>query len=234
MERLRSLVVKLVIVSFSLAALLGIIALVGADVLGDTGSKVLGTTFVVGVEALAVLCYLAVGNTRLWWLGVVGGIISLVPFAIALWLIWSESSQDGALLRTLGVAVTIAASLAQASLLSTVADRPRPRVVPLLAVTFAAIAVLAVMICYPIITDSEPSSWYWRILGIVAILDVLGTILVIALQKFTGGAGAPQHEPALPDALQARLVEAARERGTTPSALLGELLDDLPRKSTDR
>lgn len=85
------------------------------------------------------------------------------------------------------------------------------------------------MICYPIITESEPFDWYWRILGIVAILDVLGTILVIALQKFSGpDASTSQHTSVLPAATEARLVEAARIRGTSPEALVDSLLDGLP------
>lgn len=229
MKNLRSLVVRLVIVSFSLAALLGIITLLAADALGESGGKVLGTTFVVGLESLAVLCYLAVAGTRRSWLGVAGGLISLVPFGLVLWLIWSETLEGDLLWKIFGVGLTLAASLAQACLLAAVADHPRRRVGPLLGVTFVAIVVLAAMICYPIITESEPFDWYWRILGIVAILDVLGTILVIALQKFSGpDASTSQHPSVLPAATEARLVEAARIRGTSPEALVDSLLDGLP------
>lgn len=228
MKNLRSLVVRLVVVSFSLAALLGIITLLAADALGDTGSRVLFTTFVVGVESLAVLCYLAVAGTRRSLMGVAGGAISLVPFAIVLWIIWSETFESDWVWRTFGISLTLAASLAQACLLAAVADKPRPRVSPMLTATFAAIVVLAAMIIYPISTQAEPSGWYWRILGIVAILDVLGTILVIALQKFAGTDNTRHHgSPMLSAATEARLVEAARLRGTTPAALLDELLDDL-------
>lgn len=234
MKDLRSVVVKVVVVSFSLAALLGIATLLGADALGETGGKVLGTTFVVGVESLAVLCYLAVAGTRRAPLGVAGGVISLVPFALSLWLIWvdvwvDETAGD-VLWRTLGVGVTLAASLAQACLLSAVTERPRPRVQALLAATFAAITVLAAMIIVPIVLEPDVGDWYWRILGIVAILDVLGTVLVIALQKFTAGpsAPAPAGASSLSPAASTRLAEAAHHRGTTPSALLEELLDGLP------
>lgn len=230
MRDLRSVVVKVVVVSFSLAALLGIATLLGADALGETGGKVLGTTFVVGVESLAVLCYLAVAGTRRAPLGVAGGVISLVPFALALWFIWVDDLDGDVLWRTFGVGVTLAASLAQACLLSAVTERPRPRVRALLAATFAAIAVLAVMIVVPIVLEPDVGDWYWRILGIVAILDVLGTVLVIALQKFTGSTPpAPVDDASrLSPATASRLGEAAHRRGTTPSALVEELLDGLP------
>ena len=104
---------------------------------------------------------------------------------------------------------------------------PRPRVGPLLTVTFGAIVVLAAMICYPILVEAEPFLSYWRILGIVAILDVLGTILVIAVQKFTGANDTAHPTSVLPPATEARLVEAARVRGTSPAALVDGLLDGL-------
>ena len=229
MKDLRSIVVRLVVVSFSVAALLGIAALLGADVLGETGARVLGTTCVVGVESIAVLCYLAVGGTRRQMLGVAGGLISLVPFGIMLWLIWAGEFDLDITLRVFGVGLTTAASLAQACLLAAVADQPRPRVKPLLTATFAAMVVLAVMIVIPIVSASDPGDWYWRVLGIVAILDVLGTILVIALQKFSGASSTSVPEPSvITTAAESRLADAAHKRGTTPSALLDELLDRLP------
>lgn len=229
MKDLRAIVVKIVVVSFSLAALLGIATLLGADALGETGGKVLGTTFVVGVESLAVLCYLAVADSRRAALGVVGGVISLVPFALSLWITWVEEMSGDVLWRTVGVGITLAASLAQACLLSAVAERPRPRVSALLAATFAAIAVLAVMIAVPIVAEPDVGDWYWRLLGIVAILDVLGTVLVIAMQKFTGADHGATAEPALLSvATESRLVDAAQRRRTTPSELVDELLERLP------
>lgn len=239
MRDLRAVVVKVVIVSFSLAALLGIATLLTGDALGETSDKVLGTTFVVGVESLAVLCYLAVAGTRRAYLGIVGGVISLVPFGLTVWIIWVDDIWwSDTLFRVLGIGLTLAASLAQASLLAAVADRPRPRVRGLLAVTFVAITALAALISYPIVTEAELGEWYFRTVGIVAILDVLGTILVIALQKFTAprpaaprsaeaAASMPRDRVLLPPDTEARLVEAARRRGTTPGLLLDDLLDDL-------
>lgn len=233
MRDLRAVVVKVVIVSFSLAALLGIATLLTGDALGETADKVLGTTFAVGVESLAVLCYLAVAGTRRAYLGIVGGLISLVPFGLAVWIIWVDDIWSDSLFRILVIGLTLAASLAQASLLAAVAGRPRPRVRGLLVATFVAITVLAALIIYPIITEADPGEWYYRMVGIVAILDVLGTILVIALQKFTTARPAEAAAPGSHDALllppgtETRLAEAARRRGTTPALLLDDLLDDL-------
>ena len=224
----RSVVAKLVVGSFSIAALLGILALLGGGEISSVQGNVLLTTLVVGVESLAVLCYLAVGETRRAWLGVVGGVVSLVPFGVALWLVWGSWDDGELIFKSFGVGLTLAASVAQACLLLGLSDPPRGRVRSLLPLTLALVAVLALMIVGPILAEQDPGDVYWRVLGIVAILDVLGTVLVIVLQRFVGSAGPAPH-PVAPTAAQARLTEVARSRGTTPDALLHELLDTLER-----
>jgi MFS family permease len=226
MKDLRTLVVRLVVGSFSVAALLGIAALLGGAALDGTGGKVLLTTLVVGVESLAVLCYLAVGTGRWAWVGAVGGLVSLVPTAIALWLVWGSWDGDGALLlRTFGVGVTLALSLAQACLLLGSAEAARGRGRALLTVTSALVGLLAAMVVAAILTDGGLGGTFWRLLGVVAILDVLGTIVTIVTLRLTSrqdrapvAEGGTAHD---------RLVAEARRRGTTPDALLGELLEGI-------
>ena len=102
MKDLRRLVVTLVIGSFSVAALLGIIALLGGGELGETEGRVLLTTVIVGVESIAVLCYLAVAGKRSALVGLAGGVVSLVPFSLALWLTWGGERAAVALGRLRG------------------------------------------------------------------------------------------------------------------------------------
>lgn len=227
MKDLRTLVVRLVVGSFSVAALLGIAALVGGAALDGAGGKVLLTTLVVGVESLAVLCYLAVGTGRWAWVGVAGGAVSLVPTAIALWLVWGSWDDDATTLaRTFGVGVTLALSLAQASLLLGSAGAARDRGRALLWATLALVGVLVVMVVAAILTDGGLGGTFWRLLGVVAILDVLGTVVTIVTLRLTSR---PATAPAAVDATPARdrLAAAARRRGTTPDALLSELLDGI-------
>ena len=227
MKDLRSAVAKVVVASFSLAALLGILALLGGGDFSDTQGRVLLTTVVVGVESVAVLCYLAVAGTRRAPVGVVGGLVSLVPFGVALWFTWGTDGGDGGFLwRAFGVGLTVAASLAQVSLLLSATGQPRRRARGLLVATLVAIAVLAAMVVVPIVADPDLGDWYWRVLGVVAILDVLGTVVVIVLQRVVGPARRAEAEPALlAPAVESRLVDAARARGTSPSALVSDLLD---------
>ena len=91
MKDMRKFVVRLVIGSFSIAAILGIVALLGGGDFGDTQGRVLLTTVIVGVESIAVLCYLAVTGRPTAIVGIVGGIVSLVPFGLALWMTWAAA-----------------------------------------------------------------------------------------------------------------------------------------------
>jgi len=221
-KNLRRLVVTLVIGSFSVAALLGIIALLGGGELGETEGRVLLTTVIVGVESIAVLCYLAVAGKRSALVGLAGGLISLVPFSVALWLTWGGSDPQR-LWDVFGVGVTIAATLAHACLLLAL-DRGRLRL--LLVGTLVAMAVVAAMISNAIINGEDLGDLYWRWFGVVAILDVLGTVVFAALGIFSGRAK-PDGEPGLmTPALESRVVDAARSRGVSPTQLITDALDD--------
>ncbi|MBA2953141.1 hypothetical protein GON03_02380 [Nocardioides sp. MAH-18] len=222
MRDLRRLVSTVVIVCFSVAALLGIAALLGGGSFGETEARVLGTTLVIGLQSVAALCYLALAGHRYAAVGLAGGASSLVASGIALWATWGDGVPDGAW-RTFGVAVTVAASLAQASLLIALVRRRSLRAA--LAATLLAIAAVALMVIYPIVAEPELDDGYWRLLGVLAILDVLGTVVLMALGLFRGR----QPEAAAPATLaapvQARLVATARDLGTTPSQLVSDALD---------
>ncbi len=226
MKNLRGLVTKLVIASFTIAAALGIIALLSGGAFGDTEAKILLTTVIIGVESLAVLCYLSVAERPAWLVGVLGGAVSLVPFGIALWLTWADLSDADELWQTFGSGLTIAASLAQVCLLLALVGRHR--ISPALVATLAAIAVVAGMIIVAIVDGSGLDDTYWRIFGIVAILDVLGTVVLSALAAF--GRGRPEGEPALMSpAVESRVIDAAARRGMSPSELISQALDDFLR-----
>ncbi len=221
MKDLRRLVVTLVIGSFSVAALLGIIALLGGGELGETEGRVLLTTVIVGVESIAVLCYLAVAGTRAALAGPAGGLVSLVPFSLALWLTWGGSEPEQ-VWDIFGVSVTLAATLAHACLLLAL-DRGRLRLV--LAGTLIAMAVVAAMICNAILDGENLGDLYWRTFGVVAILDVLGTVVFAALGIFSRRAKADGEPDLMTPALESRVLDAARSRGVPPSQLISDALD---------
>ena len=227
----RRAIVRLTIGSFSLAALLGIIALLGGD-FGETQGRVLLTTVLVGVVSIAVLCYLVTAGRRSQPVGISGGVVVLVPFATALLMIWGDVQHGPSegLLRTFGVGSVVAATLAQACLLLEMAERSRPGVRRLLVGTLALAAVLAGM-GSALITGYNPSGdGFYRLLGVVAILDVLGSVVAAALLKF--GAGSAQVAQAartatvtIPAELDARLTRAAREQGQDKEQLVSAALE---------
>jgi hypothetical protein len=226
MKDLRRVIVTLVIGSFSVAALLGIIALIGGGELGETEGKVLLTTVIVGVESIAVLCYLAVSGRPTAVVGLVGAVVSLLPFGIALALTWGGYDGDAPVWDVFGVSVTMAATLAHACLLLAL-DRGHLRL--LLAGTLVAMAVVAAMICNAILNGAGLDDLYWRTFGVVAILDVLGTVVFAALGIFRHRAKADAEPDLMTPALESRVIDAARTRGVSPAELISDALDNLLR-----
>ena len=222
MSDLRRLVSTTVIVSFSLAALLGILALLGGGSFGETECRVLLTTVIVGVESVAALCYLGLAGQRLAPIAAAGGVVSIAATVLALWLTWGGDDSTW-LWQAFGVAATLAASLAQASLLLALVGRRTTRAS--LAGTLLAIAVVAVMAIIPIVTKSGMSDGYWRAFGVVAILDVLGTIVLTAIGVFRRRADEGTEPRLLTPAVESRLIDAAQQRGTSPSQLVSDALD---------
>lgn len=223
MKDLRKLVIWLVIGSFSIAALLGIIALLGGGSFGETEAKILLTTVIVGVESIAVLCYLSVAGRRTAVIGILGGLVSLVPFGIALALTWGGYDGDDPVWEIFGVSVTIAASIAQACLL--LAMQEGRKLSWLLISTLVTITIVAGMISLAIVDGADLGDGFWRTFGVVAILDVLGTVVIAAMKAF-GRDKQPEGEPALlTTAVESRIATAAQERGMSPTALITEALD---------
>ena len=223
MKDLRRVVATIVVVSFSAASLMGIIALLRGGEFADTETKVLLTTVIVGIESVAVLCYLAVARHKLVGVGIAGGVVSLVAFVTALVLAWGGADlDDEALWKTFGVACTIAACLAQACLLLALVGRRRVGFA--LAATLVAIGLVATMLVIPIVDGSGLSDGYWRIFGVIAILDVLGTVVLTAIAAFGGRA---REDDVLTAELEARVRRMAAERGVAPTDLVSQALDQL-------
>ncbi|WP_405064871.1 ribbon-helix-helix domain-containing protein [Kribbella sp. NBC_01510] len=214
---IRKLIVRVTIGSFSLAALLGIIALLRGGEFGQTQFRVLLTTLLVGVVSIAVLCYLATAGRPSQPVGVAGGVIVLVPLVTALLMIWGdvEHGPSEGIRKTFGIGTAVAATLAQASLLLTLGERARPGVRRILDGTLALAAVLAAMTS-ALIAGFTPAEggYYHRILGVVAILDVLGTVVVAALMKFgSGDLERARADVRLPKDLAESVAELATKSG---------------------
>ncbi len=222
----RSLVVWVTLGSFSLAALMGVAALLGPGDFGETQGRVLLTTLVVGVTSIAVLCYLATAGRPSQPVGVAGAIVVLVPLLTSLAMIWADLGSAGeGVVKAFGVGAVLAATLAQASLLLVLAAAGSPAVRRVLVATLVLAAVLAVMVSLLILGWDDPPDSFARLLGVVAILDVLGTVVVAALRKFGAGSALEPTSLVVPPDLARRLEQQAAATGRSPEAVLSEALE---------
>jgi hypothetical protein len=186
-----------IIVSFSGAAVVGIIALLGGD-FGETQGKILLTTVLFGAFSITALCHLAIADRAMRFVagfGLLASGVALVTGLVLIWRNWADAGFED-WLRVFLPAGIIAVSFAHANLLLLLAGRRRAAIRWGLAATLLAIAVVAVMLILPVVTDGDipgPDSGdlYWRIFGVIAILDVLGTVVVPVLALFLRDGAAP-------------------------------------------
>jgi hypothetical protein len=181
----RRIAATLTIGSFSVAALMGIVALLGGGDFGEGEARVLLTTLIVGCASICVLCYLSTAGTPWAAAGVLGAVVLVLPTASALILVWSGwSGDEEGLLKAFGVGVVGAVSLAQVCLLLALAGA-REALRLLLGAT-VLLALVVALIVSGLILGEVDADGVWRLLGVTAILDVLGTLVTVALAKFGG------------------------------------------------
>jgi hypothetical protein len=180
----RRVVLAVTISSFSIAALMGIGALLGAGGFGETSVRVLLTTVVVGCASVVTLCCLVAVAGRFHVVGVAGFLLALCTAALGLLMIWSHSEDLAEnLIQTFGVASAAAVTMAQVCLLLGLAG-PRRSLAPLMWTTVGFAVVVFSMVSAMISGYDDPADDFLRTFGIVAILDVLGTLITIAVGVF--------------------------------------------------
>lgn len=207
----RRAVVAVTIVSFSVAALMGIAALLSVASFGETAARVLVTTVVVGCASVVTLACLVPLDSRWAAVSVAGLVVTVATASYALVMVWvnTESWDDDAW-RALGVGITVSLTIAQMCLLLGVSVR-RPSVSLLVWATLAVATLLAGLVI-ALIVGWDAGDADGRLIGIVAILDVLGTLVAIALGIF----GSDERtlsvtlSPALAEAVRSRAAETGR------------------------
>ncbi len=222
---LRRVVVAVIIASFDIAAVLGIIVLLGFEI-GDTTGKVLATTAIVGAFSVAVLCCAALLGRPAQLVGIVGAAASIVSAALVIWLVWDDSVWGDAwetYFRIMWTSITVSASFSLGSLLLLLSDRRRPVVRTGLGATLALLVLLVVLTIYLIWAPDVDEEVFPRLYGIVAILTALGAVVVPVLSLLMPDHRMPR--PAgLSDAAAERIVAEAQRRGVTPDELVAALL----------
>jgi hypothetical protein len=224
----------LTIGSFSLAALMGIVALLAGGSFGDGEGRVLLTTLIVGCASICMLCFLATSGTRWAATGVAGALVLVVPVVTSLVLVWTDwdlfdSDSDG-LLKTFGIGVVAAVTLAQICLLLALAGARHSLALVLWSTVVLAV-LLALLVSGMILGGVGADDW-WRVLGVIAILDVLGTLVTIALARFgrhepapATGSGSAGLQVTLSPGHARALGELSRRTGRSPAELVEAALD---------
>jgi hypothetical protein len=226
----RRAVLAVTISSFSIAALMGIGALLQPGDFGETSGRVLLTTVVVGCASVVTLCCLVVVGGRFQPVGVVGFLLAVTTGALALVLVWGDTEDfPENLFRTFGVAVTASLTLAQICLLLGLAGARRS-LAPLMWATVGLAVVVSSMVS-AMITGYQPADGFLRALGVVAILDVLGTLITIAVGVF--GRNERSLTITLPPAVAARLEAESAETGRPVRELVDEALTRFYGSSVD-
>jgi hypothetical protein len=228
---LRRVIVTVIIVSFSIAAIGGIVVLLGGS-LGETAGRVLGTTAVVGAFSIAVLCCAALIGRRLQPFGMIGAAVSVIAAALVVTMIWYQ--PDGypgwwdTLWQLVWTATAASVAFALASLLLLLADRRQIAVRIGLVVTLALFAIVLLLVVYAIWwSDTIEGDLYGRVLGIASILAALGAIVVPVLSLLLRRGERPAGT-GLSDAARARIEAEAARREMTPDDLVAALLSPPP------
>lgn len=227
---LRRTIVGIIVVSFGLAALGGIVVLLGGE-LGDAGFRVLGTTAVIGAFSVAVLCCATLVGRRLQVFGLVGAVISVVAAGLVVTVIWWQGSSFDALWRVTWTATAASVAFALAALLLLLADREQPAVRVGLVGTLGLFAVVLAMVVVLIwASEAVDGDGYTRVLGIVSILAALGAVVVpVVSLLLRGRTPASTLSPS-----SAALIDAeAVHRGVSPDELVAALLGAEPAASAD-
>lgn len=214
----RRVAIIVIIVSLSITAVIGIVTLV-TGAYGELQSRIMVTTLIIGATSVLALGDLAVLGRRVRAVGVTGLVAAAVALVTALIIVWGEDSSE-LVVKTCALAAIAAASLAHAGLLLLLSERRRPAVRIGLWVTVALIAILLVLLYIAILSDGDVwNDAYTKLVGTVAILDVLGTIVVPVVSLFVKDDGTQATRATLsvtvPPALATRLGWAAQEAGTT-------------------
>jgi hypothetical protein len=183
--------------------------------------RVLLTTFVVGGASVVTLCCLTAVGGRFEPVGVLGFLVAVGTAGLALVMVWGGSDVlVENLYQTFGVAVTASLTLAQVCLVLGLAGARRS-LAPLVWATVGLALVIAAMVS-AMITGYEPSDGFLRGLGIVGILDVLGTLITIAIGVFGRGDGSVTIT--LPRAIAAQLRAESHQTGRPVRDLVEDVL----------
>ena len=173
------------IVALSVSALIGIIIFLIGD-FGETEVKVLSTTLAIGGFSITALgCSTIHERDEFRAFSLIGMLISVFGFLFTVSAIWvlfeSNHNWVGQALFTF---IILAVSTAHSALLLQIRAKTK-NIKYFLIATIICISIVGLMLIKTTINNFGESDIFFRLLGVFAILDVLGTIATPILNKIT-------------------------------------------------
>jgi hypothetical protein len=180
----RQLFYRIVVAALCVTALVAIVGVLSGD-FDETDARIIGTTIALVVYSSTSLAGFALLNRAMApILGYAGIAASALGFLTWMNLIWSDSGfESEGTWKLAFLFLVLALGAAHASLLILRQRRTDPPSVrAVVGLTLVLITVLASMLVIALLQEVEDETYY-RFLGVVAVLWVLGTILVPVLRK---------------------------------------------------
>ena len=219
--------VIVIIASFSIAAIAGIIVLF-VDINTDPAYQVLASTALTGAFSVAVFCGAVLIGKRWQAFGWVAVTVATLTLGWCFRLVWGDPSLDEPTFEVTATACTITAALSASSLLLLLAEH-RVRAVRVgLFITLALIGVGVVMILLPT-WHLQPNDFdsYFRIMGIVWILAALGVVVLpvlsLALRNTRPASSEATNTPLSPASIR-HVETVAHNAGISPDELIARML----------
>lgn len=174
---------RTLVIALSVSALIGIFIFLVGD-FGETEFRLLLTTLTIGGYSLTGLCSATNQKKKdLKPFSLVGMLISIMGFVITLGSIW-EIIDFNDIWKTMVVFIILSVAIAHISLLLLISPKT-DSVRYSLITTIIFISIVALMLIKSTMTEFEETEFYFRLLGVFSILDVLGTITTPILNKIT-------------------------------------------------
>ena len=182
----RRLLLRVVVVALCLTAAIAILVLLSGS-FDDTSWRILATTTAISVFALVSVpagVLLERGRARL--LAQASAACTLVAFLLTLVAIWNAEDVPSWQWRTYGVVLTLDAALAQAAAVESRRRDTDTRAVARLTLGSMATASLLAAMGTVAILDSIDDGGFYRVLGAIAVVDVLLVVLAAVLRRGSG------------------------------------------------
>jgi hypothetical protein len=195
----RKFLLRLIIASLLITAVLGIISVLWAG-LGETGTKILGS--VIAADAASVLALCCTGPATSAWhraVQVTGILSACLGLATGIYLIWWGTTTSGlgeGILRATAVLFILAAASAHASLVLPSRSLNRAARTVVTGTLLCIVAAAELIANYALFPSFDPGNGYLKALAVILILDALGTILILLIRRL----GPPRADAAPPQA----------------------------------